>query len=92
MYGHLQMQEKGVKKMPDIKLPYTEEGMDLVDQIQDKVDAVGGDISSEYPTLNATDRMMNTPMDTGIGSMYKHGGKVPKYQEGGKVKDKDKKK
>ena len=92
MIGHQRMQGKEEKKMPNIKLPYTEEAMDLVDQIQDKVDAVGGDISSEYPTSNAADRMMNTPMDTGIGSMYKHGGKVPKYQEGGKVKDKDKKK
>ena len=78
--------------MPNIKLPYTEEGMDLADKIQDKIEEVGGEVSSEYPTMNAQDRMQNTampdnPVDAGnlgdlaqslAGSSYKKGGKAKK--------------
>mgnify|MGYP003138199340 CR=1 FL=1 len=94
MIGHQRMQGKEEKKMPNIKLPYNAEGMELADKIADKVENVGGEMSQDVPTNNAS--MRNTTMDlndyeaggnSNIDSMgyYKEGGKVPEYHGGGRV-------
>ena len=70
--------------MPTIKLPYTDEGEELIKDVMDDVEAIGGEIN--YPTTNAPDRV----------ETYKLGGMIkpptapsitpPAYKEGGKVK------
>ena len=57
--------------MPDIKLPYTPEGEELVENIKEEVEEVGGDI--KYDTTNAPDMRENyqlgglIPGQTGFG-------------------------
>ena len=41
--------------MPTIKLPYTEEGEELVKDVEADVEAIGGEVI--YPTNNAMDRV-----------------------------------
>tara|TARA_R110000824_G_scaffold74092_1_gene188558 strand:+ start:498 stop:1058 length:561 start_codon:yes stop_codon:yes gene_type:complete len=78
------MQEKEEKKMPNIKLPYNAEGIELADKIADKVEDVGGEMSQDMPTSNAS--MRNTTMDL---NDYETGGDINidsmGYQKGGKV-------
>ena len=67
--------------MPTIKLPYTEEGEELVEDVEADVEAIGGEVI--YPTLNAMER----------SESYQLGGPVrpptapsmPQYKKGGKV-------
>ena len=54
--------------MPDIKLPYTPEGEELVENIKEEVEEVGGDI--KYDTTNAPDMREN----------YQLGGLIPGQQ------------
>ena len=60
--------------MPNIKLPYTPESDELVENIKEEVEEVGGNIT------NAAERTQ---------TMYPGGGKtgynVPKYQQGGYI-------
>ena len=51
--------------MPNIKLPYTPEGEELVENIKEEVEEVGGDI--KYNTTNAPD----------IRENYQLGGLIP---------------
>ena len=71
--------------MPTIKLPYTEEGEELVKDVEADVEAIGGEVV--YPTSDAMLRSEN----------YQLGGMVqpptapsitptPQYKKGGKVK------
>lgn len=71
--------------MPNIKLPYSAEGIELADKIADKVENVGGDISQDMPMNDASMRNTNMSMD-----VYEGGGNVNVdsmgyYKEGGKV-------
>ena len=67
--------------MPNIKLPYTEEGKELAKEVKDEVEAIGGELS--YPSANAPDRVekyalggqVNPPTASSI-TPYKKGGKV----------------
>ena len=67
--------------MPKIKLPYTEEGEELIKDVKADVEAIGGEII--YPTANAQDRnetyqlggMVKPPTAPSI-TAYKKGGKV----------------
>tara|TARA_R100000808_G_scaffold24519_1_gene56684 strand:- start:2243 stop:2818 length:576 start_codon:yes stop_codon:yes gene_type:complete len=92
------MLEKEEKKMPNIKLPYNAEGVELADSIADKVADAGGEISQDIPISNASMRNTNMDMDSyagggnvNIDSMgyYKEGGKI---EEGGRKVKEDKKK
>ena len=54
--------------MPDIKLPYTPEGEELVENIKEEVEAVGGEVDyAPGGTTNAPDTREN----------YQLGGKIP---------------
>ena len=91
------MQEKGESKMPDIKLPYNKAGMDMAETLEKEVEAMGGEVSYDYPSEDALNRVENyhlgglvennlNPMmssDLQMGSKFE-----PKFEYGGKVKKK----
>jgi len=68
--------------MPDIKLPYTPKGEELVENIKEEVEEVGGNI--DYSPGGEQDASMRST------TTYAGGGKtgydVPQYKKGGKTK------
>ena len=45
--------------MPDIKLPYNKAGITLADTLEKEVEAMGGDVSYDYPSDDAPGRVEN---------------------------------
>ena len=54
--------------MPDIKLPYNKKGIDMAHTIEKEVEAMGGEISYDYPSEDAASRVES----------YRDGGKIKK--------------
>ena len=69
--------------MPDIKLPYTPEGEELVENIKEEVEAVGGEV--DYAPGGSQDApSMREQMYAGGGKTGYN--KIGMYKKGGKVK------
>jgi|TARA_R110002072_G_scaffold179040_2_gene334980 hypothetical protein len=69
--------------MPDIKLPYTPEGEELVENIKEEVEAVGGEV--DYAQGGSQDApSMREQMYAGGGKTGYN--KIGMYKKGGKVK------
>lgn len=80
--------------MPDIKLPYNKAGIALADTLEKEVEAMGGDVSYDYPSEDAPGRVENyqwgglvennlnpmMPTDLQMDSKFE-----PPFEDGGKV-------
>ena len=79
--------------MPNIKLPYNPQGIELSNRLAEEVKNVGGEIVQDMPTNDAMQRNTNMDMPTyegggmaDIDAMgYYRGGKVKEYIMGGSV-------
>tara|TARA_R100000742_G_C4261088_1_gene78871 strand:- start:204 stop:527 length:324 start_codon:yes stop_codon:yes gene_type:complete len=72
--------------MPNIKLPYNPQGIELSNRLAEEVKNVGGEIVQDMPTNDAMERNTNMDMPT-----YEAGGKANidamGYYKGGQVGD-----